>query len=376
MQTRILFGPGTVAKAGEVVKREGCTRVLITTDKGVQEAGILNEVVLALEKEGVDYVVFDGVKENPSVAVVAEALNMVVENKCDLIMGVGGGSSMDTAKLCAIAARNPDPIVTYEGMDKFPNRPLPVIAIPTTAGTGSEVSQSAIVTDEEKRRKISIRGTKNAPVVAILDPVLLRSIPPKVAAATGMDALAHAIEAYQSTAASPLSDIFALEAIRLISGNLRQFVSNPENTTAASSMLFGSMLAGAAFANGRVGVPHAMALPLGALFGVPHGVACAVLLLPGMKFSWVGNPTRFATIARTMGEGVDDLPVDMAAQKSIDAVGKLMKDIGIPFDLKAWNIPASTIEPMAQDVIKSKIHITNCRKVTVEDVVRLYNEVI
>lgn len=374
--TKIIFGLGAINRTGEIIKDKGISKVLITTDSNIIDARLHDPLVRSLEKKGIQYKIFDGVQENPSESVVEAATKALKENSCEAVLGLGGGSSIDTAKLSALSAKNPGSLLKYEGADMYEKLPETVIAIPTTAGTGSEVSQSAIITDQLNKRKISIRGKDIAPKIAILDPELLMTVPLRLAASTGMDAFAHAIEAFQSTAATPLSDLCAIKALDLISQNIRPFVYNRENKQAAKAMSMGAMLAGIAFANGRVGLPHAMSLPLTARYNIPHGTACAVLLAKCVKHSWKANPRRFAIIAKVIGEKVHSLSLTERAQKAANAIQQLCHDLDIPENFKEWNIPSSAVIQMSKDVLSSKIHETNCMKVGYEEIAFIYSELI
>lgn len=364
---KILFGPGTVKLAGEEAKALGAKRVLVVTDKGVVGAGIADKVIAPLKEAGLEVFVFDKVEPNPRIPTVEEGHRLFVAKECDLAIGVGGGSSMDAAKAICILATNPGPIAQYEGANKYPNTPAPNMAVPTTAGTGSEVTQTCVVTDPERNYKISVRGLTNTSKVALLDPQLLTSLPPAVVASTGMDALSHAVESYLSTNASPLTEALALEAIRVIGLRLRDFVRQPSDEKAAADMLFAAMTAGCAFANSRVTAVHAIAHALGGHFNIPHGVACAMMLVPVMKFCIPTSADRLARIAVAMGEDIAGLAPEAAAERAVAAVAKLSQDIGIPRRLRDLGVTADKVEVMARDADASGIHLTTPRKVTLED---------
>jgi len=364
---RIVFGPGTVKTIGDETKAVGAKNVLVVTDKGVVGAGILDEVLPPLRNAGLEVTVFDKVEPNPRLGTVEEGYRLFVEKGCDMAIGVGGGSSMDSAKAICILATNPGPIIRYEGANKYPNAPRPSIAIPTTAGTGSEVTQTCVVTDPSRNYKVSIRGTTNVSKAALLDPLLLTSLPPAVIAATGMDAFSHATEAYLSTSASPLTEALSLEAIGVIARRLRAFYSQPSDEQAAADMLYASMTAGLAFANARVTAVHAIAHALGGHFNVPHGLGCAMMLVPVLRFCLPVASEKLARVAAAMGEDVAGLSPEEAAGVAIEAVVRLSRDIGIPTRLRDVGVTADKIDVMAADADASGIHLTTPRKVTLAD---------
>lgn len=372
LPTKIVFGRGSAARAGEETAALGATRVLITTDSGVQKAGLLPAVVESLERAGIKAVVYDKVVADSGVDIVAEATELAKENRCDLIMGIGGGSSLDTAKAVALMVNNTGSIMDYVGMDKFQNDPLPVAAIPTTAGTGSEVTVWAVINDRKNIVKTGIGSVKLMPRVAICDPELTISLPPRATAATGMDALTHAIESYVNTATQPISEALAERAIKLISDNLRIAVANGENMEAREGMLMGSLIAALAFNETRLGVAHAISQPLAAYCPVPHGVANAILLPNVMEFNLIGNPGKFARIAEFMGEPVQGLSLMDAARKSVDGVRKLMTDINIPFHFQeVTKIDETMLPKIAEDSMPSGNNLVNPHRPTMNDLIEI-----
>ena len=370
--TPVVFGAGRLQSLEHELYRLGEGRLLVVSDQGVVGAGILGELGAVLDRAGRVYTVLADVEPNPSVETVQRGEALLREAGCSALVAIGGGSSIDAAKAIGILARNEPPLQRYEGANKFPNTPLPVIAIPTTAGTGSEVTMSAVITDRARRYKMSVRGGAVAPKLALLDPQLLRSLPAGVAAATGMDALTHAVEAHVSLWAAPPAQALALHAIALIAAHLRPFVANRGHPTAAGNMLVASMLAGAAFAHARVGVVHAMAHPLGGRYDVPHGVANAIVLPYAMEYNLIACPERFAQVARAMGEQVDGLTTLEAARCAVDAVRRLAADIGIPLTLRSTAAREEGIADMAGDALEGGLALTNPRTVTFDDVVAIY----
>lgn len=372
LPTKIAYGRGAVARTGEEVAALGATTVLIATDSGVQKAGLLPPVVGSLERAGIKAVVYDKVVADSGVDIVTEATQLAKANQCDLIMGIGGGSSLDTAKAVALMVNNSGSIMDYVGMDKFKNDPLPVAAIPTTAGTGSEVTVWAVINDRENIVKTGIGSTKLMPRVAICDPELTISLPPRATAATGMDALTHAIESYVNTATQPISEALAEKSIKLIADNLRLAVANGENVEARNGMLMGSLLAALAFNETRLGIAHAVSQPLAAYYPVPHGVANAILLPNVMEFNLIGNPKKFARIAELMGEQIQGLPLMDAAQKAVDGVRKLMSDIDIPFHFQeVTTIDEKMIPKIAEDSMPSGNILVNPHRPDINDLIAI-----
>lgn len=372
---KIIFGPGSIKTIAEEVKALGASKVLIVTDKGVGGAGVLQKVLDPLLADSIEVAVFDEVEANPRLATVEKCHRLFMEKGCQLAIGVGGGSSMDTAKATCILATNPGPVVQYEGANRFPNPPAPSMAVPTTAGTGAEVTQTCVVTDTSRNYKASIRGTLNVCKTAILDPQLLTTLPPAVVASTGMDALAHAIESYLSTGASPLTEALALEATRVIGSRLRAFVANPADEKAAADMLYGSLTAGLAFSNSRITAVHAIAHALGGHFNVPHGVACAMMLAPVMEYCVPAASAKLSKIAEVMGEDVAGLSEDEAANRAVEAVAKLATDIGIPSRLRDLGVTPDKIHALAFDAEVSGIHNTTPRKPSLEDMEAMIEKV-
>lgn len=366
--TKIVFGSGSIGTIADEVKALGASRVLIATDKGVAKAGVLQKVVDPLKAAGLDVTVYDEVEPNPSVATVEKCHKLFVQNGCQLAIGLGGGSSMDTAKATCILATNPGPITQYEGANKFPNTPAPSIAIPTTAGTGAEVTQSLVVTDTTRNYKVSVRSTLNVCKTALLDPQLLTSLPPAIVASTGMDALSHAVESYISVMASPLTEALSLEAIRVIASRLRAFVANPSDESAATDMLYASMTAGLAFANGRVVAVHAIAHALGGHFHTPHGVACSLMLPPVLEFCVEAAPEKLARIAEVMGEDISGLSQQQAARRAVAAVARLASEIGVPTRLTEVGVTADKIDVLAADSEASGIQNTTPRKPSLDEI--------
>ncbi len=326
----VIFGVGAVETVAEKAKEFGKSKALVVTDKGVVGAGLLEKVLTPLEQAGVQAHIFDQIEPNPRDHTVLKAFEFAKKKKCELIIGLGGGSPIDAAKAVGALMTNPGPLQDYLRGTALKNPPPPLIAIPTTSGTGSEVTQFSVVTDTERSFKAGIASPLLIPKVAIVDPSLMESMPPSLAAATGMDALTHAIEAFVSVNSQPFSDALALHAIRLIGAFLRPSVANGANQEARSQMAMASTLAGVAFSNAGVGLVHAMAHPLGGRFDVPHGVANAILLPSVMRFNLIARLEKFGQVAQALGEKVEKLSAVDAGKKAVEAISQLSADIGIP----------------------------------------------
>lgn len=372
--TEIIYGFGSVKKTGEVVRNLTAGPVLVVTDQGVRDAGLLETVLEPLRESGVNYEIFADVEPNPSVETVEKGLQLLKESGCSGIVAVGGGSPLDAGKAIGLLAANGGSILDYEGADRVPAASLPLVAIPTTAGTASEVTINIVITDHARNYKLTIVSTRTAARAAILDPLLTRSMPAKLTAATGLDALVHAIESYTSLMAYPVTEALALESVRLISEHLRPAVFNGNNLAARDAMLMGSLLAGMAFNNTRLGNAHAMSHPLSAYSGIPHGVANAILIPHVMEFNVPACPGKFAAIAAAMGVNTGGLTAMEAACAAVSAVQKLNADVGIPGSLAEVGAQKDLIPAMAKDAMKSGNILVNPRATAIDDLIKLYEK--
>jgi alcohol dehydrogenase class IV len=369
---RLRFQSGGIQFLAEEVKALGGKKPFLVTDPGVKKSGILDRALAPLRKEGISFAVFDEVEANPSSQTVEKGLGLFRQNGSDLLVALGGGSAIDTAKAIGVLANNPEPLFKYEGANKVPHPIPPLIAIPTTAGTGSEVTGASVITDKARKYKASIRSPLLIPKVALLDAELLLTLPPPILAATGMDAYTHAYECFISTVTNPVSQALAFDSMRLIQKNLRRFYANPDNLEAAEAMMIASTMAGMAFFNGRVGIVHSMAHPLGGHFNVPHGVANAILLPHCMDYARLAVPELFARIAEAMDVDIRGLSIEAAGKKAVEAVRDLMADVNIPKTLREVGVQKEAFEMMAKDSMASGIHATTPRKVTYEDTLAIY----
>jgi alcohol dehydrogenase class IV len=372
----IRFGQGVFGDLGAQAAGMGFKNVLIVCDAGIRKLGLADKAVDSLRAAGVNAAVFDGVDPEPLDRNVEAGLEAFRSAGAEALVGLGGGSAIDVAKAVGAMARNPGKIADYAVGGKALTHPkAPVIAVPTTAGTGSEVTRFTIITDTARDVKLLIGHPYITPELALVDPLLTLTVPPLTTMATGIDALTHALEAYISIRATPISDLFALEAVRLISGNLRQAWANGSNVPARQAMMLGSLLAGLAFTNSSVALVHGMARPIGANFHVPHGLSNAVLLVECMRFSMIGAPQRFADIAAAMGENTEGLSVMEAAYRAVDAIRDLCEDVGVP-TICGLGVDREKFEAlapkMAADGIASGSPGNNPRKASAEEIVELY----
>ncbi len=317
---RIVMGPGALSRLADEVKALKAKKVLIVTDQGLIDAGLVKQAQDVLEKADIQYAVFGDVEADPRYEIVADCVAMIRGENTDLVIGFGGGSPIDIAKVSAVMATNEGPIAEYFGIDLVPRPGLPTLIIPTTAGTGSEVTPIAILSDHTEKLKKGIVSPHLFPAIALLDPELTLGLPSRVTAATGMDALIHAIESYISKNATSISDMLARQAMQLIAKNIRTAYADGRNLEARGNMLEGSLLAGMAFCTAGVTAVHAFAYPIGAEFHIPHGVANSIMLTPVMEFNKHGSQERFARIAGYLGEDTAGLSTKEAADASVEAM--------------------------------------------------------
>ena len=370
---RILFGLGAVEKIGGEAQLLKAKKVLIITDPGVIQAGLLESVEKSLQSVGLPFVIFDGVEPDPRIEVVEKSVEKAKKEGIDLIIGLGGGSSLDIAKVTSIMITNPGKIDSFFGIDLVPNPGVPVILIPTTAGTGSEVTPIAILSDTKEKLKKGIVSAYLFPEVAIVDPKLTIGLPPSVTAFTGMDALTHAIEAFYSVNATDLSDLLAFRAMELLSKNIRMSFAHGENLVARSHVMEGSLLAGIAFANAGVGAVHAFAYPLGGEFHLAHGLTNTLMLPYVMRYNIMGCPHKFAQMAKAFGEKVEGISELVGAEIAIRFVERLSDDLRVPRRLRDVSIPEDAIPRLAEAAMKvTRLLANNPRKMTLEDAITIY----
>ncbi|MFZ5967334.1 MAG: iron-containing alcohol dehydrogenase [Bacillota bacterium] len=367
-----LLGSGTVNEVGNRVQTLGGSKVLIVTDDGLVKLGMADKIKKIIEDSGLQAVIFGGAEPNPTDKNVEAGFKVWKDENCDAIISLGGGSSHDCAKGIGLLASNGGKIHDYEGIDKSKNPMVPLIAVNTTAGTASEMTRFCIITDTSRKVKMAIVDWRVTPNISINDPDLMVGMPPALTAATGMDALTHAIEAYVSTAATPLTDSAALMAIELVSQYLPVAVANGMNMEAREKMAYAEFLAGMAFNNASLGYVHAMAHQLGGYYNLPHGVCNAILLPHVEQFNLIGCADRLRDVAIAMGENVDGLSVYDAAQKAIDTIKKLSSSIGIPSGLKDLDVKEEDFEIMAKNAKVDACQLTNPRTATLEQVIQIF----
>ncbi len=345
LPTRIEYGIGSVAGLAQELREMNVTRPLIVTDPGIVKSGLLGKITALLEQEGFTYVVFDAVEPNPKDYNAENAAKAAAEGKTDGIIAVGGGSPIDAAKCASALISYGGSVKDYMGKNKVPGPVQPFIVIPTTAGTGSEVTFSSVITDSEKSFKMSMRSVHIAPKVALLDPQLTVTLPPGITASTGIDALTHAIEAYSATVSEPVADACALYAIELIAGSIREAYFNGTDIKARSAMLMGSMLAGIAFSHSDVASVHCMAEALGGIYDAPHGVCNSIILPHVMEYSLDHAAARYARVARAMGSMERD--ERKAAEEAVGMVKQMVADLKLP-SLKQIGVKEADFEKLAE----------------------------
>ena len=370
---RILFGSGSTEKLGAEAQLLNAKKALIITDQGVIQAGLIENIEKSLQSVGLPFVIFDGVEPDPRIEVVEKSVQKAKKEGTDLIIGFGGGSSLDIAKVTSIMITNPGKIDSFFGIDLVLNPGVPLILIPTTAGTGSEVTPIAILSDTKEKLKKGIVSAYLFPEVAIVDPKLTIGLPPSVTAFTGMDALTHAIESYYSINATNLSDLLALRAMELLSKNVRMAFAHGENLVARSNMMEGSLLAGIAFANAGVGAVHAFAYPLGGEFHLAHGLTNTLMLPYVMRYNILGCPHKFAQMAKAFGEKVEGISEMVGAEIAVRFVERLSDDLRVPRRLRDVGIPEDAIPRLAEAAMKvTRLLANNPRKLTLDDAVAIY----
>ncbi|MFZ5866059.1 MAG: iron-containing alcohol dehydrogenase [Thermodesulfobacteriota bacterium] len=374
---RIVMGPGSLDSAADELKRLGGEKVMIITDPGLVSTGIVERLEKLLSGAGFSTTRFDSVDPDPSYEIAAKAADQTRGASADLIVGIGGGSPLDIAKVAAVLATNTEPVEALFGIDIIPKPGIPAMLIPTTAGTGSEVTPIAILSDYQEKLKKGIVSPYLFPRVALLDAELTLGLPAAVTAATGMDALIHAVEAYTSRNATNMTDMLAIEAMDLIASNIRTAYANGSNLDARTAMLEGSLLAGMAFANAGVTAVHAFAYPIGAEFHIPHGLANSIMLTAVMEFNLLGNLEKFADIADIMGEDTEGMSLRDAAMCAVDSLRTLADDLRLSSRLSDFGVAEKHIPELAQGVMKvTRLLANNPREMTLSDAEAIYRSVL
>jgi len=371
--TVTLMGIGAHKELGQRIKTLGGTKPLLVTDKGITKSGLTDKIVQLIKKDiGVEVAVYDETIPNPTDKNVHDGVDFYKKNNCDMIITLGGGSPHDCGKGIGLVVTNGGKIHDFEGIDKSAKAMPPFIAVNTTAGTASEMTRFCIITDTSRKVKMAIVDWRVTPNVAINDPLLMAGMPPSLTAATGMDALTHAVEAYVSTIATPVTDACALKAMELISKNLRAAVANGGDMAARDQMAYAEYLAGMAFNNASLGHVHAMAHQLGGFYDLPHGVCNAILLPAVQQFNLISKVDRFVDIAKAMGEVTDGLSKREAAELALKAIKTLSRDVGIPAGLTELGVKEKDIKTMAENAQKDACGFTNPRCPSLDDVINIY----
>lgn len=369
-----LMGADCLKDAGDQVGELGFKKALIVTDKVLGQIGIVKKVTDVLDNKNIEYAIYDETKPNPTVKNVNDGLALLKEKECDFVISLGGGSAHDCAKGIALLATNGGEIKDYEGVDKSKKPQLPMVGINTTAGTGSEMTLFAIITDEERHIKMALVDKHLTPIIAVNDPMLMLAMPKSLTAATGMDALTHAIEAYVSTSATPIIDACAEKAIELISNYLVNAVENGQDVEARDMMAYAEYLAGMAFNNASLGYVHAMAHQLGGFYNLPHGVCNAILLPHVQEYNKATSASRLAKIAKIMGGNIEGLTDEQGADLCIDMIKSLSQTIGIPEGLGVLGVKESDFETLATNALNDACSLTNPRKGNLEEVIAIFKK--
>ncbi|WP_159737193.1 L-threonine dehydrogenase [Vibrio atypicus] len=367
-----LMGAGCLKDATDSIQSQGFKKGLIVTDKILSQIGMVKQVQDLLTERDVETVVFDGTQPNPTISNVKDGLALLKEHNCDFVISLGGGSPHDCAKGIALVASNGGEIGDYEGVDQSAKPMLPLIAINTTAGTASEMTRFCIITDEERHIKMAIVDKHTTPLISVNDPELMLAKPASLTAATGMDALTHAVEAYVSIAATPITDAVAIKAIELIQAHLRTAVENGEDIEAREQMAYAQFMAGMAFNNASLGYVHAMAHQLGGFYDLPHGVCNAILLPHVQRYNAQVCPDRLRDVAKAMGVNVEGMSAEQGADAAIDAIVALAKDVGIPAGIRELGAKPEDIATLADNALKDACGFTNPKQATHEEISAIF----
>jgi len=369
--TIVECGAGIAGRAGEFLKNHGAKNVFVVTDQGIRNAGLLDPVLRSLEENGLKYDIFDKTVPDPSAESVMEGLDQLRRQPHDHIVALGGGSSIDTAKGIAIMAVNKGHILDYEGVNKIPRPGLPVVAIPTTAGSGSEVTASTIITNLKTSFKAAVISPYIFPKAALLDPALTLKLPQELTSATGMDALTHAIESYTSKTSTPFSRALAIEAVRIIARNIRKAYFVGSDLESRERMLVASAMAGMAFSQSRLGNVHAISHTLGGVFHIPHGVANAALLPYVMMYNLPACPEKMKDIAEALGCRVDGLSPTEAGERAVHAVAELNRTLNIPSNLRELGVDLKALPKLVEDAMRSGNVLVNPRWTRPSDIEKI-----
>ena len=372
------FGPGARKELATVVANRGWKKALVVTDKGLMQFGVAKMVLDVMDAAGIPYEIYDEVKPNPTVTNVTNGVAACKKAGADFLVAIGGGSSMDTAKGIGIVCTNPEfaDVISLEGVADTKNKCLPIVALPTTAGTAAETTINYVIIDEKRQQKMVCVDPNDIPAVAIIDAELMYSLPKGLTAATGMDAMTHAIEGLITKAAWEMSDMFEIKAIEMIHKYLPMAVNDPKNPEGRNGMAVAQYIAGMAFSNVGLGVDHGMAHPMSALHDVPHGVACAILLPTVMRYNMPACVDKYVEIAKACGVYKPEMTNQEAAEAACTAIEDLSKLVGIPQHLSELGITEADIPALAEQAITDVCTPGNPREVTKEDIIALYHKIL
>lgn len=368
-----LMGPGSLQDAGSEIKAMGFSKALIVTDQVLVDIKLVDKLTSVLDANDIAYAIYSGTQPNPTVTNVHDGLDMLKAEGCDFVVSFGGGSPHDCAKGIALVAANGGNIKDYEGVNVSAKPQLPLVAVNTTAGTASEMTIFAIITDEERHVKMAIVDKHTNPIMGVNDPELMVAMPKSLTAATGMDALTHAVEAYVSTIATPITDACALQAIRLIAKYLKPAVDNGEDMVARDKMAYAEYLAGMAFNNASLGYVHAMAHQLGGFYDLPHGVCNAVLLPHVQAYNLKAVPERLADVAEALGVDISNMAKEEAAHKALIAIKELSQSVDIPAGLELLGVKKEDFGTLADNALKDACGLTNPIQATKEEIIAIYD---
>jgi alcohol dehydrogenase len=369
-----LFGEGSLEEAGKEMKSLGFNRALIVTDEFLLKSGLVELLTKVLDTNSIAYEIYDKVKANPTTKNVDDGLVLLKEKGCNFVISFGGGSPHDCAKGIALLATNGGKIKDYEGVNKSKKPQLPLVAINTTAGTASEMTIFSIITDEERHVKMAIVDKNLTAIIAVNDPITMKGMPKSLTAATGMDALTHAIEAYVSTASNPITDACAIKAINLISENLEKAVNDGNDIVARDNMAYAQYLAGMAFNNASLGYVHAMAHQLGGFYNLPHGVCNAVLLPHVQRYNMKAVPQKLADCGEALGLDMNGLSKEEGASRTIEKIVSLNKSIGIPANLTELNVKKEDFSTLADNALLDVCGLTNPKQATKDEIISIFTE--
>lgn len=370
LPTKIVFGVGKAKEIGSICKERGFKKAFVLTGPNIGKTELLTGIMTSLADAGLECESYSDTMADPPIELVDEAASVVKASGADVVIALGGGSPIDLAKAVCMLQTNEGSVKDYlfGGTKQVENKTMPLIAIPTTAGTGSEVTAAAVITDEENKIKLSVTHEYMLPLIALIDPLLQTGMPPKITASTGLDALTHAIEAYTSLNAEPISDAMALQAIKMISENLRRAVADGSNLEARTNMAIASTIAGAAFLNGGLGVVHGIAQAMGGLHHISHGIANGMILPYAMKRNVVGNLEKFKSIAAAMGENLEGLTLREAAEAAVKSVYHLVEDVGVPKTLPEVGITKEDFPPIVEGTMSYRLLAINPCKLNEKDI--------